>query len=311
MNRFSVLDDDWKPVPKKSPSKVQQILKEQQRLVNKFNYKYTPTSSGVENNSTFYVLSDVARKHQIEYLFDEAIKEAKQNPDIFGEKFECTVSVNVVRTMNSDHQEIYTGISYVDVSNPILYYTLLGLNPDGSERVLYEEDPTWEAPEQMDYSIDPFDESVSHNWADENPLPDRIRKELPPLIKLSTFELDEDQKAHYENRITLGSISIASAYISKSYKEDENPKVLFVQGVPSTDLDLLYTIFTRYARTPSTELYPKITTQKTRGNSITALVEYSSENDAGFAMIMLKKIRINFNGKEVIMTVRYAKYNRC
>ena len=56
-----------------------------------------------------------------------------------------------------------------------------------------------------------------------------------------------------------------------------------------------------YARTTSAGLYPKITIKETRNGNTVALVRYAHEYDAGFAIVMLRKVRALYNGHEIIM----------
>jgi hypothetical protein len=301
---FTVVKSKRKPRPPQAKPEVRsqsssggipQAILKQQELSKKHKYKYRVLSSNgnVENSSTFYVATGVAHHEQVLEIFQKAIQEATAMPEVFGNDFECDVIVNLLRRRNPETGKmVYSGIAYVDVNNPKLYFALLGLNIDGSERAEYYEDPEWVPTE-------------SNSWADQ--VCPTLRRELPPILTLPTYEYDEDQKEHLNTDATHGNVNISPAF-KPSVSDDVDPCVLFVQGVPTKNLNFLYEIFARYARTPKgDELYPKISIKETRNGSTVAFVRYAHEYDAGFAIVMLRKIRALFSGQEIIMPVCHAE----
>ncbi len=303
-NRFAALDPDFIPVRSKKANKaakrvvssIPEMIRHQWSESQKYGYKYRVLQNGnVENQSTIYVCTGVAYHHQVEEIFSQAIADAKSMPEVFGKDFECDVKINLLRRNTGE----YVGVAYIDVTNPAFYYALLGLNVDGSDRAEYYDDPSWVPP------TEPI-----KCWADDVEVP-KLRKELPPLIALSQYEYDEKQKAHLGTDESHGRITISPAF-KPAAEENCDPKILFVQNVPSTNVAFLYAIFARYARTWPSEptentFYPKIHVKETRTGELVALVQYYHEFDAGFAMAMLRKVRALYNGEEITMPVRYAR----
>lgn len=310
-----------KSIPKKSskPVTLPDPVIKQLELRKKYKYAYKVVSNGnIENNSTLYVHTGVAHPHQIEELFQDVIERAKQDP-IFGEDFECDIQVNHIRKFSGE----YMAYAFVDLSNPKLYYALIGYNLDGTERFELIDDPTYQAPKP---STGPL------NWADEDedtlPLPHpKIRKELPPLITLSEFKYDLQQQKHLQTTATHGSVSVSPAFISPGVGEEYDDCSLYVTEVPANDPNFLYAIFARYARSNSlyekgNRFYPKINIREStkespdgsgepQSRSFYAIVQYSHPYDAEFARVMLQKVRAQYNGADVTMRVRYAfKSNR-
>lgn len=298
-NRFDKFGDSQRRA-KFPHTSLPDAVQRQRQLREKYQYEYRRMPNGnIENNSTLFVKTGVAHYHQITEVFAKAVTEAKNREDIFGPNFECDVSVNLLRKKEGQ----YVGSAYVDLTNPALYYVLLGMNADGTERAWYEVDPSWQPPSISESSSD---------WADDVAIePPRIRHELPALLLLSSYEYDEKQREHLMTTDTHGKITISPAFMP-AFDNDCNPFVLFVQEVPSEDVKFLYEIFSRYARTRASDesdysFYPRINIKPTRAGKLVATVKYAHQNDAGFAMAMLKKIRALFNGQEIVMPVRNAR----
>jgi len=272
-NRFSVLADDYQPeispeptVPNNGPIHGYRVL----------------SNGNIENNSTLYVVTGVAHKVQVEQIFEQAINDAKT----LIPSLNCSVHINFLLKQNS-----YAGIAYVDVSHPSVYYMLLGMNPDGSDRYEWVDDP--------DYQPD----ASSTCWADQVETV-KIMKELPSLISLQQFKYDEHQKAHLNTHEEYGQITVSPAFMAP-IPDNVKPNVLFIQDFPD-ELDLNF-IFSRYARSISSNKYPRIKIGQSRNKTPIAEVTYSHAYDAGFALMMLKKYRGEHNGEQFIMTARYAK----
>ena len=280
------------PVPK--------AVMHQIELRRKYHYKYKELPNGnVENNSTLYVNTSVAHPYQIEELFANVVKRAKNMPEVFGKDFECDFQVNVVRRFNGT----YLGYAFVDVTNPKLYYALIGCNVDGSDRALYIDDPTWKPP--------PVTSEEKTSWADDEvPTPPKIRKELKPLLHLDDYKYDEQQQTHLKTGETHGSVSISPAFISPGINKEFDDCSLYVSDVPAIDYDFLYALFSRYARFNTEVKYPRITIRRSKNvkdnRPIFAIVQYGHHYDTAFAFLMLQKIRAKYNDVDISMPVRYA-----
>ena len=326
---------DKKPIAKKIPKPV--LSQRELRQIHKYAYRVV-NNGNVENNTTIYVTTMVAHPHQVEAQFKDAIGRAKKMPEVFGEDFECTFQVNVVRRYTGE----YMGYAFVDVTNPKFYFAMIGCNVDGSDRAEYIEDPNWVPPKIVPKA--PRDPSKPISWADDDEDDDRqlhppkIRKELPPLITLGEYEYDEQQKSHLQTDETYGTLSVSPAFITPGVGQDYDDCSLYVSEVPAVDYDFLYELFSRYARTNSHRendrfYYPRINirkcivkeTKECEGENdgeedkdkknenktgIFAIVQYSHPYDSAFALCMLQKVRARYNNKDIAMPVRYAFANR-
>jgi len=320
-NRYSLLDHVGKQPTlskgkrKHKPTKIHipAPVQEQRRLRSKFQYRYSEVNNGnVENNTTLYVNTGVAHHYQIEEIFNTVIEKAKSMPHVFGDDFECDVYVNLVRT----HKGQYMGYAFVDISNPAVYYALIGCETDGTERVEYISDPNWTPPTISTQNTTPV------SWADvedddyvSTPSAPKIRCELPSLLQLPEYKYDEQQKVHLKTTEKYGNVSISPAFITPGVNDDHDDCKLYVSDVPANDTDFLQAIFARYARASSYReddkcYYPKIQIRKNLKDSdqekYYAIIEYAHSYDAAFALIMLQKILAKYNGSDINMRVRYA-----
>lgn len=314
------------------------VLLQKQR-VEKYNYQYRKEeiNGNINNNTTLYLLTDTAHLHQIEEIFNKAIQKAKSMPEIFGEDFECDYKINLVK--NKDN--VYMGHAYIDLSNPKLYYALIGFNVDGTERVELEEIIT--DIKEVKLSIN---KTESKSWADiteeEEKIENAIKnlknaKKLPPLLTLDPYLYDEDQRKHFLidkrqaelrerikitkdeaekqrleaeiEKLNYGMITVSPSFITPGWDKKYDNCCLRVMNVPAKDYNFLYNIFARYAKAKENDkfiLAPFIEIyENPKDNTYYALVRYADPYDTAFALQMLKKIRTKYNGKEVIMNVNY------
>lgn len=315
-----------KPKSQVKEIKVPKAVLSQLELRQKYKYTYHTTDNGnIQNNSTIYVVSDVAYHHQIDAKMLEAVTKAKSMPEIFGKDFECDYKINVVRRYTGE----YIGYAFIDITNPKLYYALLGFNVDGSDRAEYIDDPEWIRPEPVlkekkEKVAITMSNLMSVDWCCsseeeyEKPLASpKLRKALPSLLSLGEYEYDEQQKEHFESENTHGTLTLLPAFIIPGIKDEYDECSLYVSEVPAVDYDFLYNIFARYARTDNyrekdKEFFPRINIKECNKNKndgktgIFAIVEFSCGNDAAFALNMMQRVRASYNGKDVMMSVRYA-----
>lgn len=325
-NRMESKKSKVKPRPEKPKVVIPAAIQEQLQLRQKFHYGYRTIKNGnVENNTTIYAKTGVAHPHQIKELFHDVIEHAKKMPEIFGLNFDCDVQVNLVQKFTGQ----YMGYTFVDLSNPKLYFALLGCNVDGSERAEYYDDPDWVPPPEVPAPVPvPKDRDVQKSWAEQvdsdseentprKPSPPKIRRELKPLIKLKEYPYDEKQKLHLQTSETHGSITLSPAFITPGVKPEYDGCKLYVSEIPADDLDFLYTLFARYSRydtlTPANiarygnEQYsPRITIHTSGDKKLFAIVQYHHPYDAAFALLMLQKIRASYCNLDVSIPVRYA-----
>lgn len=310
-------------VPKKSVVVPSAVMK-QLELRKKHIYSYRLVSNGnVENNCTLYVNTGVAHARQIEEMFIDAIERAKKMPDVFGSDFDCEIKVNVVRR----HSGEYMAYAFVDLTNPRLYYALIGCNVDGSERAHYIDDPNWTPPLGSSPPTGKFTWASGKSWADDDdnepivrmtPCAPKIRRELPPLLTLKAYTYDKQQMAHLQTQETQGTVTVSPAFITPGISDEYDDCSLYVSEVPDMNYDFLYEIFARYARTSSSEedashFFPRITIRQSNKEGVAglyAIVQYAHPYDASYALQMLQKIRAKYNGADVSMPVRHAFDNR-
>jgi hypothetical protein len=146
---------------------------------------------------TIYCDTAVATEKQLADAFRQAILDAAK---VLGEKNTCKFKVNLL----VDKEGKYFGFGYVRVSDPRVYWMLLGRNPDGSERVEEYPDPNWLPPTDPNTNLS-VEEIIERNknktWAELAAEEDKyiqpiIKKQLPPLITLQGYEYDEEQRKH-------------------------------------------------------------------------------------------------------------------
>lgn len=267
-----------------------------------YKYEYVVADNGnIYNNSTFYVRTEgIAHAHQIEEIFLKAIKKAKSMPEYFGNNFECSVKINHVVHYNGK----YVGQAFVDVDNPSLYYALIGLNINGTERIEY------------------IEKKIEHEstglWSDEMDVEITTNK-LDPILILDNYEYDEQQieslkETKNYNGEKYGKINISPAFITPVSDSTTDDCQLYVQNLPNDDennlLEFLYEIFSRYARDKENmPNYPKIKIFKNAEKKNFAIITFYSKFDTAFALQMNQKIRAKYNNNDIILSVRYANKN--
>lgn len=296
-----------------------QILKQNARN-EKYKYVYRTTSDGnITDNCTLYAHTNLAYQSNIEEILNKAVAKAKTMPEIFGEDFECEFKVNLVKTHNT-----YIGYAFIHLTNPALYYVLLGYTADGKDNSKYIDDPDWiEIPKMTGSgsfgslsSLSSGSITKSTNWADmceEDEIQGvpKIRIPQEPLIKLESYEYDTEQREFDKNGNTHGTISITPGYITPGIEEKLDPTCLYVSDVPALDYDLLYDIFAVYSKKKMVDkyFYPKIKIHKFTNdtcNKYYAIVKYENSNDAGFALTMTKKIRLLYRDEAITLSTKYA-----
>ena len=187
----------------------------------------------------------------------------------YKKSLDCTYQINWV----TDKFGKPLGFGYLWLSNPEVYYMLLGQNPDGTERMEYQKDPKWQAPEK------PLDDALAEvqhtstswaDWADDDDAIEQqyicptIKKQLPPLMTLPKFAYTASQKlavkqlqeAAKEDTLTPeegcltdpnnGTFLIKAARV-KDVEEKYKHNMLFCGDVPSSvKAEDLKRMFTQY-----------------------------------------------------------------
>lgn len=155
----------------------------------------------IRDNHTLYIKCDSATTEQITKALHQAVSKYCEN---YGVKISCSFKVSRIETRNGDPH----GVAFVYVTNPEVYYMLLGKNPDGTDRIEYRDDPTWAPPSDDMLTNDSGWSMISPpltggNWCDmveeeeqEFCMPmvcPKIAVQLPPLMALPPYELTDQQ----------------------------------------------------------------------------------------------------------------------
>lgn len=165
---------------------------------------------------TFFVKCETATPEQINQVFLSALKKYQDDNNV---DLNCRVHVNLVE--NREGQSY--GIAFVFVTNSEVYHMLLGKNPDGSDRVEYRDDPSWQPPKDGESvnesgwaTISPPVYTKSMSWAEISEADDeyehqlelqkkkleqsknklicpKIPVPLDPLMVLPPYKLNSDQ----------------------------------------------------------------------------------------------------------------------
>lgn len=275
------------------------------------------------DHHTLLVKSGIGTNEQLEGVIRKSIKHFEEH---FHRKFPCFLKTNLIMGRNGR----FYGFGYLYVSNPEIYYLLLGLNPDGSERIEYINDPLWKSPEKdLDDAIDEI-VYIGTSWADWADQEDEVRKKyecpqikkiLPPLtIDLSFFYTPEQKELisslAREKNFPLPSIPDKGVFTlspAQVYELDENysPNVLCCREVPKwmndNDLKKIFVPFTSDAITKNyrkfngnfiQDTYPFITLNDKNMSFITF---DPKTNDAQFALLMTKKVTFTKGDKTTIL----------
>jgi len=282
--------------------------------------KTVNTPSKILDFSTLFVESGVANNSQVGECLKKAILDAEK---VLGYKTNCKFKVNLI----VDKDGKYFGFGYIRVSDPKIYWMLLGRNPDGSERVEEHLDPNWKPPVNTNDGLS-FEQILEKNknksWfeiaqEEDSYIQPKIKINLSPLITIPGFEYDDEQIAHLKelaiekgepNAVIpkYGYFELSRAYASFP---DSNflKNRLCARNVPEwIPEEAFKTIFSSYVseeykgktgkiRIGNKEIsdtYPIINfvDAKNKGGRIVFVTFPPETNDAIFALLMTKKTRV-------------------
>lgn len=135
-------------------------------------------SGNFYDNRTLFIKCESASVEQITAAVREALDTYQKKT---GNNLDCRFRVNLVENKEGESY----GIAFVFVTNPAVYHMLLGKNPDGSDRVEYRDDPSWEPPTDGDIvndsgwaTISPPVYSSNANWADIADMEDEYERKV-------------------------------------------------------------------------------------------------------------------------------------
>lgn len=251
------------------------------------------------NNHLLHIVTGVATEEQVKASLKSAIAEALRVCKQM--KLNVTDGRFKVNLVSNRHGETF-GYAYAWIVSPDIFYLLIGRNPDGSERFEKIDDPDWIPPD-----------TGSSNWADITELEDcpKIRRALPSLVKLPSYQFTEAQKrlmAKKDNNSfgTHGQFECGPAHVSEPGPEFI-PNVLCGKNIPmELTADDLKGLFRPFISDPtkknvkiikgikSEEYYPLVSITAKR----LAFVTFDpSSRDACFALKMARKITLSKTNK--------------
>jgi len=205
------------------------------------NYKCTDY---LYDKNTLFIKCDCATVAQIHRAFDEAINEYQTTHNV---DLACRFKVNRVE----NREGIPFGLAFVFVTNPQVYYMLIGKNPDGSDRIEYRDDPTWSPPTAKSTNtsglstpkltnssgwstIAPPIKLSKMSWADETdeelplvPTCPKIPFSLDPLMKLAPYHLTPEQIKDKKDQIIL----------ENEGKKDFDPSLIKISPIANFNVD--------------------------------------------------------------------------
>ena len=222
-------------------------------------------STYVTDNHTLYIKFEYASAGQIRQAVNEALTNYQKATK---SEIECNFRVNRVENRDGEPQ----GFAFVFLTNPAVYYMLLGRNPDGSDRIEYVDDPTWNPPTTGDVNdsgwsrIAPPVYVKGKSWADETEEEEqywnkieaekqkhvrpKIAMPLEPLMVLPPYELtdhqvenkrvrlileNEDKPDFDPNKLEVSKIAhfiVSSGLAAREIEANKMPNILKARNVP-------------------------------------------------------------------------------
>ena len=267
------------------------------------------------DEQTIFCDTSVATTEQVSSSLKKAIQEAEK---ILGYKTKCKFKVNLI----VDKEGKYFGFGYIRVSEPKIYWMLLGRNPDGTERVEEYPDPNWVKPENPYEGLtmeEIVEENKNKSWVDlaeeeESLIQPKIKKILSPLVTIPGYEYEPEQIEHLRDLEDDPNVEIPKIgyfEISRAYATDPPAGVMknriCARRVPDwIPLEAFKMIFSTYVSKESkgkkttikisgkyiTDTYPIVNFVETKKGRIVFITFDPKTNDAIFCLLMTKKTRV-------------------
>lgn len=266
-----------------------------------------------------FVESGVATVEQVSLCMKKAISDAEKYLKIDNT---CKFKVNLI----VDKEGKYFGFGYIRVSDPRVYWMLLGKNPDGTERVEERLDETWKMPPNPNEGLtleEILEKNKNKSWYDIGKEEDlyiqpKIKSVLPALVTIPGFSYDRDQIIHLkelavENGSEITVPKIGYFEISRAYATDPEPGMLkhrlCARNVPDwIPVEAFKAIFSFYLSEEGknkkkatvrvgnrevTDTYPIVNfVDSKNGGRIVFITFDPNSHDAIFALLMTKKTHI-------------------
>lgn len=275
--------------------------------------------SKVSEEGFLFIHSSIFDKEQIELNLSACVNNLRKIDTTINQ---CDMYINVVE--NKDGMKY--GHTYAWVSEPKIYYALIGKNFDGTDRVKRVPDENWMPPEK------PYEEALeeaeeSSNWGLLGEVEEMYRRpmvkvELEPLVVPPGIKYSEEQKKKLETEENFGFIEIYPARITIRSEENKINSI-YSSCIPSwVTQDILYEFFNKFNKDTNIHMcpktkkkfsYPKISVSKNKTNSKWRNGEESSnaqiifsplnKNMSYFLINVIKKTKIrnpNTNKDEML-----------
>ena len=234
------------------------------------------------NKHTIYVKSDYGTNEQLIECLEQSLIQVSNSLKL---NVSCKFKSNLICDNNGNHY----GYGFLWVTNPQVYYMLIGKNPDGSSRLEYYDDPSWT----------PSISSDSKSWADiSDNEPPKLSRNLPPLMTLPPFTYSKSQKNILNTDKSNGFFQLSPAYVT-----DIDPKfshyILCCRGIPNwINENDLKNCFIPYASDSTTKIPRKIKNKRfydtypfvsINDKKIAFITFDSTTRDAQFCLLMMRK----------------------
>lgn len=228
----------------------------------------------------------------------------------------CAYKINLIEPRNG------LRYAYVRLSEPSVYYAMVGLNYDGTERSEWVDDPDFKMPEiPLEEALKNIDEddwadiSFAENEVRERYVPQKIKKELEPLVTLIPYDEQGNdidvmrafitlKEEPYENNVIFGMVpswvtySILSPYFD-SFVTDKQEKKQTKNGTKNYPLIR----FVEYDGSNANN-----NANGNRNGMKKVYITFSEANkDANFCLLMNRFIIIEHNGKHVRLVFDHCK----
>ena len=266
------------------------------------------------DNHTIFCDTSVATSSQVSECLKNAIEEAE---NILGYKTNCKFNVNLI----VDKDGKYFGFGYIRISEPKIYWMLLGRNPDGSERFEEYPDPNWVSPPNPNEGLteeEIQEKNKGKSWIqyaeeEEAFIHPMVKNILPPLVTIPGYLYEEDQISHLkelEENIEIPKNGFFE--ISRAYATDPPAGMLknriCSRRVPEwIPIEGFKAIFSSYVSQESkgkkgkiyvgnkeiSDTYPIVNfVDSKKGGRIVFITFDPQTHDAIFCLLMTKKTRI-------------------
>lgn len=260
----------------------------------------------IYDKNYLYLLSGFLNEDQITKGIEETVK-------LYDKNLKFKIRMTVVE--NKNYQKL--GFSYAWVDNHIVYNILNGLNPDGSKRIEYKDDPDWEPPQEK-ISEEKSIKDISWGDLSDSDIdvePRQIEIPLDTLAPYPYIKYTKDQKEE-ENISTEGCLleimptMIMSDYTKKNSIYSNN----ISKNIELKDLYNTFRIFNNdtfnyFDKKKKKKYKYPIIEIKNRGTKNDCIITFSPvyKNTASFVLTIYKKLEIVKDNQNYLLFFSQSK----